>query len=139
MHKITFYTCCLALLASTVLASPPVNILDSSIYKQHTKKPDQRLLLGQHVSDYLYLKLSEKDKDILTRVVMKALEFSPSFLTHKWQNIDTGHKGQVSIMPVFDQDGHKCRKFKATIYISDEEFNIENSACRINNNWCITQ
>lgn len=128
---------CICLLESNVLAHSPVDILDSSAYAESTKESDKNKFLGQNIPDFLYLKLSDKDKNLVMRTLNKALEVSPSFLTHKWQNIDNGHKGTIVVMPVFEQQNAKCRHFKAIIYISDEEFQFKGSACRLNDQWCI--
>jgi surface antigen len=121
----------------TTAQSSPINILDSKAYKERSKDLDKNTFLGKPISEFLYFKLSEKDRSLLMRVLIQALESSPSFLIHKWHNIDTGNKGTINVLPVFTQGDHKCRDFEVKIFINDKEFIINNSACRMNEEWKI--
>ena len=69
--------------------------------------------------------------------MIEALETSPSFVDHKWNNMDNQHRGIVTVMPIETVNEQKCRKFNVQFIISDNHYEFQGQSCRINNRWDI--
>lgn len=117
----------------------PQNILDSSAYQSPKDLDNVHAFLGKMLPKHLYLSLSEKDKYLTMRLLLEALENSPSYLDTKWNNLDNQHHGSILVYPVEDLEGQKCRKFLVRFYINDEHTDIYGRAFRINDKWEIIE
>lgn len=113
------------------------NILDSPAYQPSKDLDNIHSFLGKVIPKHLFIQLSEKDKDLTLRLLNQALETSPSFLDHKWTNIDNQHRGSILVYPVEIVEERKCRKFLVRIYINDDMSSIQGMSCRENNQWNI--
>lgn len=117
----------------------PQNILDSFAYQTPKDLDNVHAFWGNLIPKHLYLSLSEKDKYLTMRLLLEALENSPSYLDTKWNNLDNQHRGSILVYPVEDLEGQKCRKFLVRFYINDEHTDIYGRACRINDKWEIIE
>lgn len=117
----------------------PQNILDSFAYQTPKDLDNVHAFLGKLIPKHLYLSLSEKDKYLTMRLLLEALENSPSYLDTKWNNLDNQHRGSILVYPVEDLQSQKCRKFLVRFYINDEHTDIYGRACRINDKWEIIE
>jgi surface antigen len=132
---------CLSLIGGGVSVdgtAAPINILDSAAYKQQKTLDNVHTFLGLTIPKHLYIQLTDKDKHLTQRVLENALEISPSFVEHKWNNIDNQHRGSIVVMPVKDSNGHKCRAFNVRFFMGDEHYELEGKSCRINGKWDIS-
>lgn len=117
----------------------PQNILESPAYQTPKDLDNVHAFLGKLIPKHLYLSLSEKDKYLTMRLLLQALEESPSYLDTKWNNLDNQHHGSITVYPVEDIDGVKYRKFLVRFYINDEHTDVRGSACRIDEKWQIIE
>jgi surface antigen len=115
----------------------PQNILESATYQSPKDLDSTHKFLGKFLPKRLFLILSEKDKYLTQRLLLQALETSPSYLDTKWNNLDNQHRGSILVYPAEDVEGTKCRKFLVRFYINDEGTDVYGRACRINKEWQI--
>jgi surface antigen len=117
----------------------PQNILDSSAYESPKDLDNVHSFLGKMLPKHLYLSLSEKDKYLTMRLLLDALENSPSFLDTKWNNLNNQHHGIISVYPVEEIEGLNYRRFVVRFYINDEHTDVYGKACRIDGKWKIME
>ena len=117
----------------------PQNIIDSFAYQAPKDLDNVHAFWGNLIPKHLYLSLSEKDKYLTFRLLLEALENSPSYLDTKWNNLDNQHRGSILVYPVENLEGQKCRKFLVRFYINDEHTDVYGRACRINETWEIIE
>jgi len=113
----------------------PIDILDSAIYYKAKNLDNLHIFLGCAIPKHLYIMLSEKDKDLTLKTLVEALETSPSFVEHKWNNLSNQHRGIVTVMPAETINDYKCRNFNVRFLINDESYDIQGRSCRVNKVW----
>lgn len=117
----------------TGTAPGPVNILDSKTYLNQNNSDS--IFLGKFIPKHIFLLLTEKDKFLIIKVLMDALETSPSYTEHKWNNLDNSHTGSVTVEAVEEINSIKCRRFNAKFLMDDQAYQLQGQACRASNKW----
>ncbi len=108
----------------------PLNVLDSSVYNEEPSKNIQNMFLGQPLPKKHFIILTNKDKHLTKNLLQDALENSPSFIRHTWENLDNHHKGIIEVLPITHSGLKKCRGFTVIIHAQSEKITISGTACR---------
>lgn len=87
-------------------------------------------LLGGLVGNRIGAALDEDDKRRAYAAQMDALEHGRSGVATSWKNPDSGHYGAVIPGPAYADNGHNCRSYTHTIYISGRPETARGTACR---------
>ncbi len=88
-------------------------------------------LLGGALGSEVGASLDRADMTYYNQTSQQALERAPSGQTLAWQNPDTGHRGTVTPVNVYENSqGQYCREYSQTITVGGETQNAYGKACR---------
>lgn len=84
-------------------------------------------LLGQQIGR----RLDQQDRELAARNAQQALEQNRSGTTSTWRNPDTGHSGNFTPQPAYQNtQGQTCREGTSTVFIEGKEETVTNTFCR---------
>jgi surface antigen len=115
-----------------ILSGTPIDVLD---FKQISKE-DTLMVSRKYSLDLVSLGggITEKDQYIVSRLLQEVLETGMSFLDNSWSNLDSGHRGVVSVRPSEDRliegESFKCRGYEVLIVIDRKNRTFKGRACR---------
>ena len=76
-------------------------------------------------------KLDEKDKILLSKATLEALEDDDSNPNRNWKNIESGNYGEISSEKIYlNNEGKSCRKFNQKVTISKKTQVNHGTACK---------
>lgn len=88
-------------------------------------------LLGAALGSEVGASLDRADMVYYNQTSQQALEKAPSGQTLAWQNPDTGHRGTVTPVNVYENaQGEYCREYSQTITVGGQTENAYGKACR---------
>lgn len=96
-------------------------------------------IFGSAIGSDIGAQLDEKDRMLMTRSTQSALEYGRSNVSNRWSNPDSGHSGDTTPHPAYQNQGKHCREFTQTIYIGGNREVGKGKACRNNRGEWIIQ
>lgn len=89
-------------------------------------------VLGALLGSHLGKSLDESDRQMIGHTTQSTLETVPSYEPTQWRNPDSGHYGEVSAGPVYQNNGMDCRPYTQTIFVDGRAETARGRACRQN-------
>ena len=87
-------------------------------------------VVGGIVGSEIGRSLDEADRKRAAAAEYYALEEEEVGGKRRWENEESGHRGEVVVTREFRRDGRPCRDFEHTIYIEGEPDTIRGTSCK---------
>lgn len=87
-------------------------------------------VLGAIIGGQLGKALDQNDRNMVAQTTHNTLETIPPYQPAQWRNSESGHYGEVTAGPTYQQNGYDCRPFTQTVFIDGKAETARGNACK---------
>ena len=80
-------------------------------------------------------RFDDEDLQMFISTARKTVNEAPDFQTVSWENPDTKHRGDFTILKTFKKDGHACKQVQVRTEADGRKATSLVDACQIDGKW----
>jgi surface antigen len=80
-------------------------------------------------------RFDDEDLQLFIKTARRTVNEAPDFQTVSWENPDTKHRGDFTILKTFKKEGHTCKQVRVQTEADGRKATSTVDACQIDGKW----